>query len=100
MVKRKPEHFSQTVSFLYFFSKEGEKITDMSCRPCQSRHLFSISCTYPFLRAYCELRHSSGHRSGLCKSFVIRISKLHTQKFAVSSSNSVWITSLFNTQWG
>lgn len=73
-VKRKPEHSSQPLSlwqFLYFFSK-GEKITDISCRPCQNRHLFSISCTYPFLRAYCELRRSSGHRSGLCIEFLIR----------------------------
>ena len=97
-VKRKPEHFRQPVSFwqfLYFFSK-GEKITDISCRPCQNGHLFSISCTYPFLRAYYEWRHSSGHRSGLCKAFLIRVSKLHTPKFTVS--NSIWIISMLNTQ--
>lgn len=100
MVKRKPEHFSQPVSFwwfLYFFSKGG-KTTDISCRRCQSRHLFSISCTYPFLRAYYELRHSSGHISGLCKAFLIWISKLHTQKFTVLYSNSIWIISLLNSQ--
>lgn len=82
----------------FFISLAKGKKTDISCRPCQNRHLFSISCTYAFLRAYYELRRSSEHRSGLCKAFFIKISKLHTQKFLVSSSNSTLIISLLNTQ--
>lgn len=54
-------------NFFISLAKGGK--TDISCRPCQNRHLFSISCTYAFLRVYYELRRRSENRSGLCKAF-------------------------------